>query len=400
MDIRPITPDELALFYVAFLRTMGFGPPKDAYLERERGSFVHERSLGVFEDGDIVGTTYSHAFRLTIPGGSRVPVAGVTAVSVSPTHRRRGIVTELMRRQLREAAERGEIAGLLLASEGRIYRRFGYGVATQAADVKIDLRDARVEHRPAVGRVRIVDGERADEVFPVVHDAVAAGRAGSIGRPRHFWESATAERDKKTVHLIHEGPDGEPDGYARYQVKADWDHALPTHKLELYDLVGLNNAAAFELWSYILTMDLIREVSAYGRPVDEPLRWVLDEPRAVRTFSVRDFYWLRPLAVERLLAERTYDVDVDLTLEVHDPLLDLGGTFRLEGGPAGGTCSRVDRPADMRMSIAELGCLVLGGVGAVELARAGRIEEVTDGAARRAELAFRTAPRPWGDTGF
>jgi predicted acetyltransferase len=400
MDVRPITEAELEPFYTSFMRTMGFGPPTEDYVEREKKSFVYERSFAAVDEDAIVGTAYSHLFDLTLPGGRRVPAAGVTAISVAPTHRRRGIVTDLKRRQLLDSRERGECAGILLASEGRIYRRFGYGVATQVADIRIEARDARIEHRPAEGRVRIVEGAEADTLFPGIHDTMTAGRHGAVGRPAHFWESATAERDKKTVHVVHEDASGTADGYARYNVKADWIDGIPAHKLALHDLTAVNDTAALELWTYLLGIDLVKEITAYGRPVDEPLRWALDEPRAVRSTTMRDMYWLRPLDIERLLGERTYAADVELTIEVADPLLNLGGSFVVKGGRDGASCVRAKGSADLRMDISELGSIALGGIVPSELARAGRIEELSPGAVARADLGFVTTPRPWGDVGF
>ncbi len=400
MDIRQITEDDLEAFYAVFMRNMGFGPPNESYLEREKKSFLYDRSLATFDDGEIVGTAHSHLFDLTVPGGATVQAAGVTAISVSPTHRRRGIVTDLKRRQLREARERGEAAGILLASEGRIYRRFGYGVATQIADTKIIPSDARVEHRGASGRIRLVSGETADDVFPRVHAQAAAQRPGGIVRPRHFWESAAADRDKKHSHVLHTDDTGEADGYARYDVRADWNDGMPAHKLTLHELVALNDAALHDLWTYILGIDLVREINAYGRPVDEPLRWMFDEPRAVRTHTVRDMYWLRPVDVARVLGARTYSTDIDVTIQIQDPLLDAGGTFHLKGGTDGAICEPVAGNADLRMPISELGSIALGGITPTELARAGRVDELTRGALARADLAFVVAPKPYGDVGF
>jgi predicted acetyltransferase len=400
MDVRSIAPEELESFYASFMRTMGFGPPADEWFEREKKSFQYPRSVAAFDAGTIVGTTYSHLFDLTLPGGNQIEAAGVTAVSVSSTHRRRGIVTDLMRRQLLEAHERDEPAAILIASEGRIYRRFGYGIATQVADVRIEVRDARVEHRTHEGRVVIVDGEAADKIFPAVHQEMVRGRAGALGRPRHFWESMTADRNKKTVNVVRENAAGEPDGYAIYDVKADWKDGLPAHALSLHALNGTNDAASFELWTYILGIDLVREVKAFSRPTDEPLRWVLDEPRAVRSTSVRDMYWLRPLDIARVLGSRTYSTETELRLHVDDPLLGLGGTFALKGGPDGAECARTEGAADLRLGVSELGSIALGGTTPTELFRAGRIEEVTPGAVARAEMGFLTSPRPWGDTYF
>ena len=401
MDFRAITVDEIEPFYAVFWRTMGFGPPQEAYVEREQRSFCPERSVAAFDAGSIVGTTYSHLFELTLPGGAIVPAAGVTAVCASSTHRRRGIVTELMRRQLTEARERGEPAAILLASEGKIYNRFGYGPATHVIDAKIDTKEAVVQLGEVVGRVTMVDGDTADKVFPEVHDAARRARAGSIGRPPHFWESATADRDKKHVHVLYESAAGDATGYLRYGVSAEWsDGGIPAHKLTVHDFTAVDDAATLELWRFLLTLDLVREVTAMSRPVDDPLRWVLAEPRAYRSTSYRDMLWLRPLDVPRLLSSRSYNTNVELTLEVVDPFLGLGGTFTLEMTTEGGECRQSTASPDVTLDISQLGSVLLGGVPLTALHRAGRIGEATPGAVALADLAFRDSPTPWGNTYF
>jgi predicted acetyltransferase len=399
MDVRAITADEIEPFYTSFFRTMGFPPPAEAYLERESRSFRTERSVAAVDAGAIVGTAYSHLFELTLPGGAQVPAAGVTAVSTTSTHRRQGIITQLMRRQLTDAAEREEPAAVLVASEGRIYSRFGYGAATHVADVTIHTQDVQMPAPNTGGRIRIVDGETADKVFPSVHDRARRARAGSINRPSHFWESATADRDKRTIHVVYENASGEPDGYARYDVKADWKDAIPAHKLTLHELTTTTDAASLELWWYLINVDLVRTIEAWARPVDDPIRWAFAEQRALRTNALRDMYWVRPLDIERLLAGRTYSVDLDVRLEVSDALLDRGGVFALAGGPSGAECRRDGGAADVRMSAADLGAILLGGVTPSELARAGRIAAHED-VLRRIDAAFVTHPRPWGNTFF
>lgn len=399
MDIRSITIEELEPFYGTFFRTMGFAAPADAYFERERKTFQVERSIAAVDAGEIVGTAYSHLFDLTLPGGGIVPVAGVTAVSTASTHRRQGVVTQLMQRQLHEADERGETAAILIASEGRIYGRFGYGAATHVADITVHTQDVRMPAPNTGGRVRIVDGETADKVFPSVHDKARRARAGSINRPQHFWESASADRDKKHLHVVFENASGEPDGYARYDVKADWKDAIPVHKLTLHEMTATTDAASLELWWYLVNLDLVKTIESWARPLDDPLRWVLAEPRTIRTNAVRDMYWLRPLDVARLLAGRTYSADIDVTIEVNDAMLDRGGTFALRGSASGAECTRTSGAADVSMSSGDLGAILLGGVTPSELARAGRIGGASD-VLRELDAAFVIHPRPWGNTFF
>jgi predicted acetyltransferase len=400
MDVRSITEDELEPFYATFSRTMNFPPPQDTYIEREKKSFAYERSVAAFDAGAVVGTAYSHAFDLTLPGGAQVPAAGVTAVSTASTHRRQGIVTVLKRRQLEQAAARGEVAAVLLASEGRIYSRFGYGVATMVADVDIRTKDAQLPAPNSGGRVRIVDGEEADKIFPSIFSEAARARAGSLDRPAHFWESVTVDRDKRAVHLVYEDAGGSPRGYVRYTSKAEWEEGgQPKHELTVGEFIAVDDTASLELWWYLLNLDLIRDVSAWSRPIDDPLRWALAEPRALRTKAVRDMYWLRPLDVPRLLGGRTYAVEIELKLEVVDPLLGLGGTFALAGGPSGATCDPASGPADVTLQAGDLGAIALGGTVPSDLSRAGRFDASAPLRARL-DAAFLTSPRPWGALHF
>ncbi len=65
-----------------------------------------DRSLGIWDGDDCVGTAGAFSLRISVPGGAVVPVAGVTMVSVAATHRRRGLLTAMMRRQLDDVRAR------------------------------------------------------------------------------------------------------------------------------------------------------------------------------------------------------------------------------------------------------------------------------------------------------
>jgi predicted acetyltransferase len=399
-EIRPITLDELEAFYTMFFRSMGFGPPSEQQLERDRKTFIPERSLAAFDGSEIVATTYSHPFDLTLPGGAQVPTAGVTAVAAASTHRRQGLSTQLLTRQLLEARERGEVAAILLASEGRIYRRFGYGAATYVVDVRIDTRDVRGIPAAAGGRTRIVDGEVADKIFPDVQERASRNRAGSIKRPQHFWDSVTADRDKRHVNVVFEDPSGTAQGYVRYGMAGDWDHGIPSHKLTIHDMNACTDDARHGLWSYLLNLDLVRTIESWARPVDDPVRWLIAEPRAFGAHTYRDMLWVRPLDAARLLGDRRYMTDVEIALEVDDRLLGESFVLAISGGPDGADVRRSNASPDLRLSVSDLGAISLGGVAPSQLAAAGLIEEITPGALKRADAAFVTFPSPWGDTNF
>ena len=299
MDIRPVTHEEYAAFAATFMRAMSFPPSDDEAIERRRPDFHPERSLAAFDRDQIVATADSHHFELTVPGGGQVEVAGVTAVGVLATHRRRGLLTQLMQRQLSEARDRGEPMAILIASESVIYGRFGYGVSSHLVDFEIDTRyrDFRrgVE---IVGTVTFVDEETADKIFPEVHERWRKQQPGAIPRSEAWWTITRADRKPgHEVLAVHEDESGAVDGYLRYKVNSKWERGLAASVIEEQDLIAETPEAAAALWRHMLDVDLVRTVKAWARPVDEPVRWWMANPRAVAVTRYGDFFWTRLLDI-------------------------------------------------------------------------------------------------------
>jgi predicted acetyltransferase len=408
-EIRPITIDEIA----AFVRTehAPFGEhASDEIIEELRPAIIADldRTLAVLEGDRIVATTGAWAFELSLPGGTRVPVPGVTAVAVLATHRRRGILRALMTRQLADVRERGEALAVLNASESSIYGRFGYGVATHAATITIDTRDAAFT-RPVDddGRIRLIDGKEAGAVFPAVHERYLGVQAGEVARPPHWWDQLflDPEREREGASAlffaIHERA-GECDGYAWYRTRKHWKDGLHDHTLELGELVTLDPRVRLAMWRFLLDVDLMERVTAPNFPVDEPLRWVLADPRRLRVSRLGDWLWVRLLDIPTALAARRYALDGGLVVEVADAFVpECGGRYRLDAGPDGASCTRADTAEpDLAMTVDALGAAYLGGVRFSTLARAGLVEEQRAGALARADALFATDPLPYCNSEF
>lgn len=402
MDMRPAAKEEFGAFLASFNRAMGFGPPSDEYVERFRALHVPERSLAAFDRGQVVGTAYSHLFELTVPGPRQVDVAGVTAVGVQPTHRRRGILSELMRRQLAEARDRGEPMAILIASESIIYNRYGYGPSSYVCDYEIDRRDAALREPFRGEGLFLVDEGTADKVFPEVHERFRKQQPGAIPRTEAWWANMRAENKPGTESLlIHEDASGNVDGFARYVKKAHWEHGLPASNLDVTDLIATTDEAKKALWSHVLDVDLVRTVRAWARAVDESVRWWLANPRALRVTRVGDFVWTRLLDIPASLAARRYRADAELTVEVSDPQFEENNRrFALSISEGAASCEPSTAGADLSLGVDALGSLYLGGVAASDLAAAGRIRELTDGALAKADAAFSSSPKPWSSTWF
>jgi len=402
LEIRPVAREEFRTSIGVFNRAMGFPPPSESYFENWEPAFLPERSLAAFDGEQLVGNVYSHLFELTLPGATSIEAAGVTAVGMLPTHKRRGIITELKTRQLREAKERGEALAILIASESVIYGRFGYGVSSFLYDVELDTRYGafRKGLEEIGGRVVFVDEETADKIFPEVHERFRKQQPGAIPRTEQWWQGVRSDRKPGAhAHVIFENDDGDVEGYLRYEVRSKWDAGLASSTIAEHDFVTTTSRSRRALWRHTLDVDLVRSVQMGGQPVDDPIRWWLANPRAMKVTRYGDFFWTRILDIPRSLGARRYRLDTQLVLEIDDALFgENSGRYLVDCANA--SCERTTREADLSMSIASLASLYLGGVAASSLARGGAIKELTDGALARCDAAFSSDVAPWSATWF
>ena len=399
-EIRPITEEEFPAFHrAAGLAFLDHTAPEDT--EHEKSFFEFDRSLAAFDAGQIVATAEIFSFTLTLPGLAAVPAGGVSWITVLPTHRRRGILTDIMRQQARDMRERGEAIGMLYASESIIYGRFGYGLATQTANYEIRTRDGGFARAPETdGRIRFVDKDGARDILPEVYDRWRGTQPGALSRSPEYWEGTWRDPERHRpsgagarFYVVHRAESGEPDGYVTYRIKDDWNDAGPNSTMLLREIVALTPAVRASIWRFCLDMDLVRTVTAYGFPPHEPLRWMLADPRQMRTTAIADGLWIRLLDIPAALAARRYLTEDRLVFAVADPFgPENDGCYELEGSPSGADCRRVDRQPDISLQVADLGAAYLGGVSFSLLAQAGRVVENTRGTLCRADVMFASAP--------
>lgn len=377
--------------------------------------FDPEFAIAVYDGDGIVATASANRFELTLPAApgtanSTVAVPGVTAVGVLPTHRRRGLLTKLMARQLADFRRAGFPVAILNASESLIYGRFGYGLAQSYQSVVIERRAAAFRDSVrAPGRLRLLDPTEASKLMPAVHDHVRRTRPGEITRPPEWWGKFFRDREKDRAgagartYVVHESAAGECDGYAAYRQVTSWPDGLASNSILVEDLSAVSTPVHHVLWRYLLDLDLSAEISARARPLDEPLRWMLADPRRLRTTRVSDHLWLRIIDVPAALGAREYGADELLVLEVTGA--GRGGTasrFTLETDAGGGACrrSRRNEAPQLSLSMADLGAIYLGGVAPSVLAAAGRVHELEPGAVARADTMFASPVPPFCSTDF
>ncbi|BCW19093.1 UPF0256 protein [Arthrobacter sp. NtRootA9] len=330
---------------------------------------------------------------LNIGFGRMLEAQLVTAVTVRTSHRRRGLLRRMMTEDLQAAKDDGIAVAALTASEGTIYGRFGYGVASLERSVKVDTTARfRLLHQPT-GTVEVAEPKVLLDVAPAVFDRVHRHTPGSVGRQEFYRQMASGElgRDGKEDPAIkaalHYGPDGGIDGYVSYKFLG-WD--TEPYTVEVVDLVAATDSAYLELWQYLAAIDLVDRVSWPEAPVDDPLAWALADPRCIDASDSRDMLWMRILDVPAALEARHYPADGSLVLSVTDPLGLTGGTFRLEinGGQAAVEPVPAGTPADLELDVSALSSIYLGGVCPVTLRAAGKIRELASGSALRARQMF------------
>jgi predicted acetyltransferase len=405
-ELRPVTPEEVPAFTRVDLTAFGERPPEPARLDLDWTSLELDRTLAAFEGDDIVGTGRLFSFELTMPGAGLVPAAAVSWIAVLPTHRRRGILTAIKRCQLDDAVERGEPLAMLYASEGGIYRRFGYGIATSSMSVTVDSRHSAFLHPVPGGRVKLVEEDEARKVFPEIFDRVRRVQPGAVQRVDAWWPDQFFwhEHDEQGTrfYCVYETPEARLDGYAAYRTEMRWDNGSQG-TVHVRDLVTLTPAARAVLWRYLLDVDLTEKVSAWVVPLDEPLRWLLAEPRRMRVGRLGESLWVRVLDAPAALTARSYSAPGRVVFEVRDDFRPEGGAagrFELDGGPDGAEARRTDREPDLVLAVPELGGILLGGVRPSTLARAGLVDERTSGALAVADGMFAVEPLPFSMTDF
>jgi predicted acetyltransferase len=371
-------------------------PPTEEFLERFVQTLPYERMHAAFEDGAIVGGAGAFPFELSVPGGRSLPCAGVTAVGVHPTHRRRGVLRSMMDAQLRDVHERGEPIAALWASEETIYGRFGYGIASWAGELRVPHEwDAFAQPFESIGRTRFVTPEEARELFPPIYDAVRRERPGMMSRNETWWATRHLRQpdDESSAprRFVVLEVDGEPQAYAIYRTHFGFEGGSASSRLVVQQAFGATPEATAAIWRFLLDVDWMAGVEVSFVPPDHPLFLLLAAPRRMR-YRMADALWIRLVDLPAALAGRGYGDGEPLVLEVRDAVCEWNdGRWLLEDG----ACERTDADADLALDVGALGSAYLGATSFAQLREALRVDERQEGAVERADALFAWRPLPW-----
>jgi len=363
-------------------------------------SWAEQLSVSGWDGAQCVGHAGAFPLATVVPGGAVVPAAGVSRVGVRQTHTRRGVLTGLMQRLLRDSAEQGKVFATLRASEAVIYNRFGFAVANDTWSVEIDVRrPARVVAPVATGSIRILDRPETLATIMALHARIGLDRPGAVVRAEWMHQRYLAdalELGKPTYVVVHSDVDGVDDGWAQYTV--DWPDSFAQAtggQCEISELWGASPAVELALWQFIFGLDLVDRVRALQRPTDDAVKFGLDNQRAYQSKQRDDEQWLRLIDVDAALRARTYNPGAGaVTVAVSDPLFPANdGTWRISADGA----ERVDTPADaaaLTSGISGISAAYLGGTAWHDLLVAGQVHEQRPGAVALADVLFASRPLP------
>jgi predicted acetyltransferase len=403
IEIRAANPSELP----ALQRSLSTGFLSD-YDEADQGAgdpLAETLDLGrtrcAFEDGQVVGTLGAYDLDFAVPGAN-VATAGTTMITVSPTHRRLGLLRRMMQAHFEQIQDAGESLAALWASEASIYPRFGYGWAADSLTITINSDHGEFRSPlEARGRVRLVEADEAAKLLPEIYEANWRERPGHFARSDAWWKhrrlrDRPAEREGGTAlrFAIYE-EDRKPLAYLQFRLKSRWARdSQPAGEVRIIELCAPGSAARAALWRFALDIDLTTKVVAYYQPVDSEIPWLLvDSRRALR--APRDSVFVRVLDPRRALASRRYSSEGSIVLELRDDSWpQAAGRFLLEVGPDGSSCAATQQTADLVLDASDLGAIYLGGRSLRMLGRAGRID-ASAAALARGDAIFAWDPLPW-----
>ncbi|RFS81759.1 GNAT family N-acetyltransferase [Actinomadura spongiicola] len=359
--------------------------------EYENETWLPRRAerTGAYDGKDLVGQLAAFPARLAVPGAV-LDCSAVTLVGVLPTHRRRGVLTSMMDRMHADAAAAGRPVAALWASQGAIYGRYGFGLATRAIDLEVDSsRELKLRTEPDSAPLRLLDTASAPEVLDPIYTRALSTRPGSLLREPEWWSRfVLPPTDREAPGFTEPRVVAHPAGYAVYRTNAE-------RTVRVDELFAETPRVEAALWRYLASIDLTSRIQAPGRPVDDLLPHMAVDPDQVSVKGDWGALWLRLVDMPTALRSRSWATDDTFVLEVGDPRVPANeGRWRLRVGAAP-ACDRTTEPPDLTLSASDLAAVYLGGMPVTTLVRVGAVTEHTPEAAVRLDAALAVPFAPY-----
>jgi predicted acetyltransferase len=416
-SIVPLTSSDRQRLVDVDLAAFFFDP--NAYpTEVVTSHFDWARTFGATREGsdELAGIYSSYDMAVTAPGPldalTRVPMAGLTWVSVHPDHRRRGILREMVTHHFARLRDEGAALGGLHAAEIGIYGRFGYAISS--IELSLQLQRGAVLTAPALDeaarrvttRFFAADSDVAARVVHDLHLRCAETTLGAVTRPERmarplFVDLPLTRQGREPWQVLLAHVDGQPAGYAVFSREEEWKDGRPVGKIAVRELAAAGPATLLALARRLVDFDLTASITIGGRAADDPLVWWAGGPRAlgVKTF---DSLWLRFIDVGAALTARGYSSACDIVLDVVDPTCPWNQRgWRLTVGPDGvASCRPTADDADVQLPVQTLAAAYLGARTLATQAHQGLISELTPGSVRLLSRAMSRDLAPVGAVEF
>ena len=396
VEIRAVRPDEFEELRRTMGVVFGFDPPDGD--NRVMRLLPLDRTRCGFDGGRMISTSGAYSLEMTVPG-AQVACGGTTAVAVAPTHRRQGVLREMMGAHLEDVKDHGEPIAALWASDSAIYGRFGYGCASICYDIEVEPDHATLSRlAPEPGPARMIDRAEALEAVPPLYDSLRMEIPGFFSRTPHWWEDRSfrdSETDGGTTNLryaIVEGVTG-VEGFASFRTKAHWDEGHGSGRVIVQDLFAATPEAWAGIWALVANQDLVARVESGLRPSWDPIFDLLAGTRRVSSFRY-DALWVRLMDAPAALTARSYSAPLDVVLGVEDPMGDLTGSYLLSADASGAECAPTTREPSVVLDLEDLSAAYMGRPRFRRWARAGRLSGASEDLAAM-DAAFAWDPEPW-----
>jgi predicted acetyltransferase len=397
IEYRAARPEDILAVMRA--QSLGFGgSTADDEIQKwvDQTSILPEWRLCAFDGSEPVSQIVVVPTRMNW-NGREIGSAGVTDVFTVPTHRRRGIVRDLMMRAFAHMRDDGHAVAILEASMAAIYQRFGWAVVYTGLMHDFDPRHLRfVDEIDAPGRLRLVKHTEARPLIEPAYRRFAAARTLTFARGDFEWARALRfqSQGRPPPLVVTYEEDGETLGYAIYAVEQHGEmRPPPDQRLTIFEWVWLTPATHRGLVKYLAGHDLVDSVRMWAMPLDDPLFQQVQEPRWLQTRAF-DGALARVVDVQAALVGRGYDGTGRLVLGVHDeyaPWNSGAWELTVDGGAR---VRRVDDEPQVRLTPRVLALLVAGTQPATVLARGGLIDVLDPSALDVADALFRTSHVP------
>jgi len=391
VEIRPALPEEME----EFARVGATALAMDPALFRQMRP---EWTLCAFVDGRLATTYAAWPFTQRL-NGRALPVAAVTQVGTHPLFRRRGFLRTIITRDLHARHEREDAPiAILWASLAAIYQRYGYAVVTRQHRYTIEPRYLQFAvPLETSGTLR----PASEEEFPLLVDLYRRfreRRTGLLHRGRALWEhnalAPAPAGGARTIAIYEEN--GETLGYGIYRTApGHYPEPGPGQQLEIAEVCWLTPAAYRVFWEHLANFDLVREIVWQRAPDDDPLPYLLQEPRMLNA-TLRDAILARIIDIDRAFAGRGYDAEGGFVFAAEDDLCPWNaGTWELSAAPEGAELRRANASPLFRAPIGTLAQLLYGTLSATEAWRMGRLASDAPEKLRDVDRLLATAYRPW-----